>query len=65
MEEDLIYGCHVTHKINHLECCFTLDELGRNISQKGDGHVGGQLPISVGEENHHKKVSVSGQNTIP
>ena len=35
-------GCKVTHKLCHPELCFVGDEVGGNLSMKGDGHAGGQ-----------------------
>ena len=35
-------GCQVTHRLCHPELCFVDDEVGGNISMKGDGNIGGQ-----------------------
>ena len=35
-------GCKVTHKLSHPDYCFVGDEVGGNLSMKGDGHAGGQ-----------------------
>lgn len=45
VDEKSSFGCKVTHDITKPHCCFALDELGGNTSQKGDGHVGGQLLV--------------------
>ena len=41
-EEDA-FGCKVSHQITRPEMCIVGDEVGGNISMKGDGHAGGQL----------------------
>ena len=41
-QESNALGCQVTHRLCHPELCFVGDEVGGNISMKGDGHVGGQ-----------------------
>lgn len=37
------FGLPCTHMINHPEMCLVVDEVGSDLSQKGDGHVGGAL----------------------
>ena len=37
------FGLPCTHMINHSEMCLVVDEVGSELSQKGDGHVGGSL----------------------
>jgi len=44
LEEDT-FGQKCTHHLLYPEMCFVGDEIGSNISQKGDGHVGGQMFI--------------------
>ena len=34
--EKEVFGCNVHHKITHPELCFYCDEVGGNISMKGD-----------------------------
>ena len=36
------FGLPCTHKIIHPDMCLVVDEVGSNLSQKGDGHVGGR-----------------------
>ena len=36
------FGTECTHSIEHPNYCLVVDEVGSNLSQKGDGHVGGQ-----------------------
>ena len=36
------FGTKCTHTLDHPELCIVVDEVGSNLSQKGDGHVGGQ-----------------------
>ena len=43
--ESSAFGCKVTHTLTHPEMCFVMDEVGGNISQKGDGHEGGKLLV--------------------
>jgi hypothetical protein len=43
-EEDA-FGCNVTHDLTHHEMCVVMDEVGGNTSQKGDGHIGGELLV--------------------
>lgn len=45
VDEKTFFGCKVTHRITRPEMVICFDELGGNTSQKGDGHVGGQLPL--------------------
>ena len=40
------FGCKVHHKVIHPELCFCGDEVGGNISMKGDGHHGGELLLA-------------------
>ena len=37
------FGCKVTHDHIHTDWCPVGDEVGGNISMKGDGHVQGRL----------------------
>ena len=36
-----VFGIPCTHKIDHPEMCLVVDEVGSDLSQKGDGHIGG------------------------
>ena len=36
------FGAKCTHTLDHPDMCLVVDEVGSNLSQKGDGHVGGQ-----------------------
>ena len=44
--EDDSTGCKVTHDLTHPEMCIVMDEVGGNISQKGDGNKGGERYIT-------------------
>ena len=44
--EEEAYGCKVHHVITRPELCFCGDEVGGNISMKGDGHNGGELLLT-------------------
>ena len=37
------YGCKVTHKVIRPDMCICGDEVGGNLSMKGDGNEGGKL----------------------
>ena len=43
VSESDAYDCKVTHKITRPDYCLVMDEIGGNISHKGDGHVDGEL----------------------
>ena len=45
VDEKSSFGCKVTHDITKPHCCFALDKLSGNTSQKGDGHVGGKMLV--------------------
>ena len=40
-------GCMVTHKLCHPDRCFVGDEVGGNLSMRGDGHAGGKLLLTA------------------
>ena len=44
-DEIKYFGLKCTHNIVHPEMCLVVDEAGANLSQKGDGHIGGQKYI--------------------
>ena len=37
------FGVKVSHTITYPDMCLVVDEVGSNLSQKGDGHIGGQM----------------------
>ena len=39
------FGVKCTHVLDNPDMCLVVDEVGSNLSQKGDGHVGGQKYI--------------------
>ena len=41
--ESNAYGCKVTHKLVQPDMCICGDEVGGNLSMKGDGNEGGKL----------------------
>ena len=43
VDETKAFGCKVTHDILYPDMCLVGDEVGGNISMKGDGHAGGKL----------------------
>ena len=45
-DESQAYGCKVTHDLIHPDWCLVGDEVGGNISMKGDGHAGGRLYLA-------------------
>jgi len=49
-EEEEAYGCKVFHRLVRPDMCICGDEVGGNLSMKGDGHVAGQkLLTGVGK----------------
>ena len=56
MEKDAL-GCKVTHDILRPDMCIVGDEVGGNISMKGDGHAGGELYLCAKGTIPQKKVS--------
>ena len=38
----LMYGCQVTHQLDHPKYCVVMDEVGGNINTQSDGHIGGK-----------------------
>ena len=44
--EEEAFGCKVYHKILRPDLCFCGDEVGGNISMKGDGYVGGEKVLT-------------------
>ena len=42
VDEELAYGCKVTHAVTYPEWIIFMDEVGSDTSQKGDGHIGGE-----------------------
>ena len=42
VNEVQVYGCQVTHQLDHPEYCVVMDEVGGNINMQGDGHIGGE-----------------------
>ena len=45
--ESEAFGCKMTHDLVHPDWCIVGDELGGNISMKGDGHAGGRLYLAA------------------
>ena len=45
--ESQAFGCKVTHDLIHPDWCIVGDEVGGNISMKGDGHAGGRLYLAA------------------
>lgn len=45
--KDLAFGRQCTHRLIRPDMCIVADETGGNISQKGDGHIGGRKLICV------------------
>ena len=56
LEKD-VFGCKVTHNLTHPEMCVVMDEVGGNTSQKGDGHIGGELLVCAKGMIPKKKVN--------
>ena len=62
VEEGSAFGCKVTHRINHPKTAIFFDKTGRNTSQKGDGHKGGQLLMCEKGETTQTKISTRGKH---
>ena len=55
-DESQAYGCKVTHDLIYPEWCLVGDEVGGNISIKGDGHVEGRLYLAPKGRVAYRKV---------
>ena len=44
--QDKALDCKVTHHITQPGMCVMGDEVGGNLSMKGDGHIGGSLYVT-------------------
>ena len=58
-EEDDFFGCMVKYKLTHPDLCFVGDEVGGNISMKGDGHAAGRLLLGAPGSVAYDRVSVT------
>ena len=55
--EELAFGCKVTHDVTRPDICFVMDEVGGNISQKGDDAIGGELQLCEAVKTLQQKIS--------
>ena len=55
--KDKALDCKVTHQITRPDMCVMGDEVGGNLSMKGDGHIGGSLYDTEKGKVPQKKVS--------
>ena len=55
-EKDAL-GCMVTHKLCHPDRCFVGDEVGGNLSMKGDGHAAGRKLLTATESVPYSRAS--------
>ena len=53
------FGCMVKYRLLHPDKSFVCDEVGGNISMKGDGNVGGKLFLTSPDSVAYDRVSVS------
>lgn len=58
VDREYAYGEKWTHIPTHPHMCFVSDEVGRNISMRGDGHIGGEKLICERGMTPYKKISV-------
>ena len=58
-EEEDSCGCQVKYRLTHPDRCFVGDEVGGNISMKGDGHAAGKLLLGAPESVAYDRVSVT------
>ena len=56
-EEKDAFGCMVTHDITDPDMVLTLDEVGGNTSQKGDGQIGGELMLCATGTTPSRKIN--------
>ena len=47
VSEEKTFGCKIFHELIHPNMCLVRDEVGDNLSMKGDGHVGRQLFLTA------------------
>ena len=52
-----MFGCKVNLNITRPDIVFMMDEVGGNISQKGDGVVGGELQLCKRGKTPQQKIS--------
>ena len=45
-EEDEAFGCKVFHQLSRPDMCICGDEVGGNLSMKGDGHIAGKTLLT-------------------
>ena len=57
VEEKDAFGCKVTHDILHPDYIICMDEVGGNTSQKGDGHIGGELMLCETGTSPQRKIN--------
>ena len=62
VKEKRSYGCMVTHNVTRPECCLALDEVSGNTSQKGDGHIGGELLVCGKDETPQQAISIKSKH---
>ena len=53
------FGCMVQYRLLQPDRCFVGDEVGGNISMKGDGHVVGKLFLTSPDAVAYDQVSIS------
>ena len=57
VSEDKAFGCKVLIELSRPDMCLVGDEVGGNLSMKGDGHVGGQLFLTAPDRVPQQKAS--------
>ena len=62
--ERLAFDCKVQLKVGRQDMCIYGHQVGRNISIKGDGHVGGQLFLTEKGRGPRKKPSTINNRKI-
>ena len=62
VDEKDAFGCKVTHDITDPDMIIVMNEVGRNTSQKGDGHLGGELMLCETGKYPQRKVSTKNKH---
>ena len=62
VDEKDMFGCEVTHDITDPDMIIVMDEVGGNTSQKGDGHLGGELMLCETGKSPQRKVNTKNKH---
>ena len=62
VEEKDLLRCKVTHDVTDPDYVICMDEVGGNTSQKGDGHLGGELMLCETGKSPQRKVNTKNKH---